>query len=398
LLGRGPAAINVVALGTNAQDYTVTAYVPDIVPGGTHLTEWLLEHAGTYYPPGLSARYTQGAELVGSDGKALLSEIESWAHANGNSFANEYDVGKAIQDYLQSSKFQYNTDITTLMPRCTGLSTVDCFALIREGFCEQYATTMTMLMRMEGFPARYVLGYLPGALNPHTEIQQVTSQQKHAWVEVFFPNYGWVPFDPTGGGVGRPTQLEPGTAVTPSPIPSVTPFSTGANGIPKPSPTAVPVSPGSTGDNGGGAFMLLAGILGGVALLALFVFWRRRPRGLEAPDAVYRNVVRLATRLGYKPRPTQTIYEYTGMLAEIVPQARDSLGAVAMATVEVTYGRRQLSSDRLVFLATAQQLIRRALLKLAVRRPRLGRLHLSGRGRAPGAPARRRNGSGRSRG
>jgi hypothetical protein len=144
--------------------------------------------------------------------------------------------------------------------------------------------------------------------------------------------------------------------------------------------------------------MLLTGTLVGVVLLALFVFWRRRPRGLEAPDTVYRNVVRLATRLGYKPRPTQTIYEYTGMLAEVVPQARDSLGAVAMATVEVRYGRRQLSSDRLVFLATAQQLIRRALLKLAVRRPGLGRLHLPGRGRGPGAPARRRNGSGRSRG
>ena len=395
LLGSGPSVTNIVALGTNERDYTVTAYVPDIVPAGTGLTEWLLQHAGTKYPPGLLARYTQGAGLVGPYGKALLQEIESWAHANDNTFADEYDVGKAIQDYLQSSKFQYNSDITTLMPRCNDLSTVDCFALIREGFCEQYATTMTMLMRMEGFPARYVLGYLPGALNPHTEIQQVTSQQKHAWVEVFFPSYGWIPFDPTGGGVGRPTQLEPGSAVTPSPVPSVTPSAIGTNGAPKPSPTPVRASAGSTGDNGGTAILLLCGTLAGAVLLALFVFWRRRPRRLEAPDAVYRNVVKLASRLGYKPQPTQTIYEYTGMLAEIVPQARDSLGAVAMATVEVTYGKRQLTSDRLVFLATAQQLIRRALLKLAVRRPRLRRLRMPGRGRGPGMPTQRGNGSDR---
>ena len=36
------------------------------------------------------------------------------------------------------------------MPHCTGISTVDCFAYIKKGFCEQYATTMTMLMRIEG--------------------------------------------------------------------------------------------------------------------------------------------------------------------------------------------------------------------------------------------------------
>jgi Transglutaminase-like superfamily/TgpA N-terminal domain/Domain of unknown function (DUF4129) len=388
VVGSGPGAVDIAALATNAQDYTVTAFVPDIVPGGTNLTEWRLQHAGTTYPPGLQARYTQGAGLVGADGKALLTEIESWAQANGNSFSNEYDVGKAIQDYLQSNRFQYNSDISALMPRCTGLSTVDCFALIRQGFCEQYATTMTMLMRMQGYPARYVLGYLPGALNPHTNVQQVTSQQKHAWVEVFFPGFGWIPFDPTGGGVGRPTQLEPGSAVTPSPIITPTPGHVGTGRPVSPTPVS-PAGAGSTQSTGSPAIMLVSLILGLVVLLALFVLWRRRPRRLDAPDTVYRNVVRLASRLGYKPQPTQTIYEYTGMLAEVVPQARDSLGAVAMATVEVTYGKRRLSTERLVFLATAQQLIRRALLKLAIRRPRL-------RGRGRGAASTRgRNGKGR---
>jgi hypothetical protein len=85
-----------------------------------------------------------------------------------------------------------------------------------------------------------------------------------------------------------------------------------------------------------------------------------------------------------------------GMLADIVPQARDSLGIVATATVEVTYGKRQLSTERLVFLATADRLIRRALLKLAVRRPRLRRPHTPRRGKGPGAPDNGANGSSRS--
>ena len=395
LVGSGSSGTDVVALSTGAQDYTVTAYVPDIVPGGADLTEWRLQHAGTAFPRGIQARYVQGAGLVGADGKALLGEIRTWARASGNQFSNEYDVAKAIQDYLQSSRFQYSTNISALMYRCVGLSTVDCFALIRTGFCEQYATTMTMLMRMQGYPARYVLGYLPGALNPHTNIQQVTSQQKHAWVEVYFPTYGWIPFDPTGGGVGRPTQLEPGSAATATPAPSATVAPAGSNAVGRPSPTAAPATVNSTKDTGGQVFLLVAAILVLVVLLALFVMWRR-PRRLDGPDAVYRNVVKLASRLGYKPRPTQTVHEYMGMLADIVPQARDSLGVVATATVEVTYGKRQLSTERLVFLATADRLIRRALLKLAVRRPRLRRPHTPRRGKGPGAPENDANGSGRS--
>jgi hypothetical protein len=115
------------------------------------------------------------------------------------------------------------------------------------------------------------------------------------------------------------------------------------------------------------------GVLAAVFALALFTIWRRRPRRLEGPDTVYRNVVRLASRLGYKPRPTQTVYEYTGMLADVVPRARESLGIVANATVDVTYGRQTLSSERLVFLATAQRIVRQALLRLAFRRPQFRR-------------------------
>jgi hypothetical protein len=86
---------------------------------------------------------------------------------------------------------------------------------------------------------------------------------------------------------------------------------------------------------------------------------------------VYRRMIRMASRLGYRPRPTQTIYEYTGMLAEILPGARDSLGVVARATVEVEYGKRRLSSSRLEALAGAYDSIRGAMLRLFLRRPHL---------------------------
>jgi hypothetical protein len=118
-----------------------------------------------------------------------------------------------------------------------------------------------------------------------------------------------------------------------------------------------------------------------VGALALCLLWLRRPRRLERPDTVYQNLVKLASRLGHKPKPTQTVYEYTGMLAEIVPRARDSLGVVATAAVEVTYGRRQLGTERLVSLSSAAHAVRQSLLRLAFRLPKLRR-----RKHGPGGP------------
>jgi transglutaminase-like putative cysteine protease len=374
VLGSDPKTSNVAFYTTDATDYTETVEVPVLDPSGAGLTEWRLLHAGTAFPEPLLKRYTQGTDLVGTEGKALLNEIAADAKAQGNPFNTEFDVAKEIQNYLHSSDhFTYNNDISNLMPQCTGMSTVDCFALLRQGFCEQYATTMTMLMRMKGYPARYVLGYLPGEVDEHTLIQQVTSQQKHAWVEVYFPTYGWVPFDPTGGSVGIETILAPGSAVAATPTPnfSFVPAGTDDNGNPRRS-----ISPevGGTTDNGiGSSPVALIGTTatGGILLVAIFIFWRRRPKRPDSPDTVYRNVVRLASRLGYRPQPTQTVYEYTGMLADLVPSARDSLGVVATAAVEVTYGRRQLGSDRLLALSAASRRVRQALLKLVFRLPGL---------------------------
>ena len=387
-----PSSANVAWLSSDATDYTVSAYVPNTDIAGAGLTEWRLRQAGIAYPPGLLQRYTQGASLVGGDGQKLLTEIQVWAKSQGNSFSNEYDVAKAVQTYLHSDRFTYNTDISSQMARCAGPSTVDCFASIRQGFCEQYATTMTMLMRMQGYPARYVQGYLPGAIDPNSLVQQVTNQQKHAWVEVYFPSYGWITFDPTGGSVGQPTVLVPGSAVTSSPTPAAT-SDPAARPSSRPSRGPSDQQGGSTtSDDSGAATVIVPFVLMAILVLALFVLWRRRLKSLDEPDAVYRSVVRLASRLGYKPAPTQTVYEYAGMLANVVPKARESLGVVATAAVEVTYGRHVMGAERLVGLASAQKTVRRALFRLVWRLPMVGgrsRSKAAGRGKGARRGSRR---------
>jgi hypothetical protein len=368
VIGAGSTSPNVAFLSTGATDYVVSALVPNIDPAGFGLTESRLQQAGIKYPPGLLERFTQGAGLVGSGGRTLLNQIMAWARTQGNAFSNEYDAAKAIQDYLQSTRFTYTTDITADVTKCAGLSTVDCFALIKRGFCEQYATTMTMLMRMAGYPARYVVGYLPGTIAQNTLIWQVTSQQKHAWVEVYFPSFGWIPFDPTGGSIGQPTVLPRGSPGPSTVIPSAAtvPFATSSG-------SSNANAGGGSSSSGGSSLpggLLIPSAVGGFGALALILLWFRRPTRLERPDIVYRNVVKMASRLGYRPRPTQTVYEYTGMLAEIVPRARDPLGVVATAAVEATYGRRQLGTARLISLSAAHRLVRQALLRLAFRWPR----------------------------
>ena len=65
------------------------------------------------------------------------------------------------------------------------------------GYCQQFAGSMALLLRMGGVPARVATGFTTGAYDQNTKSWFVTDVDAHAWVEVWFPHYGWVTFDPT---------------------------------------------------------------------------------------------------------------------------------------------------------------------------------------------------------
>ena len=67
----------------------------------------------------------------------------------------------------------------------------------RRGFCEHYAGSMALLMRIAGIPARVVLGYQGGEPNPLADHWVIRQSDAHAWVEVWLPERGWVRVDPT---------------------------------------------------------------------------------------------------------------------------------------------------------------------------------------------------------
>ena len=351
--------------------YTVSTLV-DAPEAQGGLTQEQLRAAGTQYPDDVVKLYgkaTLPPDSMGTESQKLLQEIIAKAPDT-----DPYDLAKAIETTLRDpNQFQYDTDLTN--NRCEDRSVVECFAVTRRGFCQYYASMMAVFLRELDIPARYVQGFLPGKPDPVGNSRTIRSEDAHAWVQAYFPGYGWIDFDPTGGPVDRP-QL--------APIPSGAPL---ASGTPKPSGAAsvIPERPDPSdraqGGPGGsitrppagppaGLFIaitiMLAVVIGSIA----FVAWRRSPHGPVSPDDIYGSVSRFAARLGFGPRPNQTVYEYAGALADELPMVRPELETVAQAKVEVAYAGRTLADDRLLALRSAHRRLRFQLLRLVPRRRR----------------------------
>jgi transglutaminase-like putative cysteine protease len=347
--------------------YTISASVP--VTGNNGLTGNQLAAAGTDYPKEIVARYgvPTAPGTVGPEAQKILDDVRSLSPGT-----DPYNIALTMEAYLRSNRFTYDPDVRDV--DCGDRSAAECFAWSKHGYCQHYATLMAVLLRELHIPARFVQGFLPGTLDERTGIEQISNLSAHAWVEVYFPGYGWQPFDPTGGGRAVSQPLPSGPPVASS-RPSVNP---NTSPVPRddqdqPDPRRSPgVGAGTTAGGGpglGGYVIVSVLLLLTVGLLG-FLAWRRGPRGPSTPEGVYAGVGRLAGRFGFGPRPTQTAYEYATALGEILPRVRPELQTVATAKVEVAYGRRALGDDRLRALSDAYRRLRVGLLRLAFRRRR----------------------------
>jgi hypothetical protein len=99
----------------------------------------------------------------------------------------------AIEKYL-GTNYRYTLDV---QPTSSGMPIEDFLFRQKAGFCEHYATAMTLLLRSLDIPARFVTGFLPGEWNDFGHYYTVRQSNAHAWVEVWFERSGWIPFDPT---------------------------------------------------------------------------------------------------------------------------------------------------------------------------------------------------------
>jgi transglutaminase-like putative cysteine protease len=158
-----------------------------------------LQAAGTDYPDWLLDRYLQLPESTPERVRILARDLTATQ-------PTPYDRAVAIESYLR--EFPYTLDV----PRPTGVPDIADYFLfeLKEGYCDYYATAMVVLARAAGLPARLVVGYANGQYDLGNGRYVVTEADAHAWVEIYFPGYGWIEFEPTAGraAITRPRETE----------------------------------------------------------------------------------------------------------------------------------------------------------------------------------------------
>ena len=130
---------------------------------------------------------------------------------------------------------------------------------------------MTVLLREHNIPARFVEGFLPGTLDKRTGVEQVFNSNAHAWVEVYFPGYGWFMFDrrERPGRDGSAAQRQTGGERPAEQFPSLANNPLGEDGRESRKPgAAVAGAAGRDGGVGPGGFILIAAVLFAAMALA----------------------------------------------------------------------------------------------------------------------------------
>jgi transglutaminase-like putative cysteine protease len=225
---------------TTGQRYEVLSYVPN--PGVAALRAAPLRYPAAYLPyarfalPGPSASALRAPDLQAEASAAQPAATLVGAPAPGRTPASDagmsrrlaaspygpafalarrlargaqtpYDVASRIEHYLLTS-YSYDEH----PPRARYPLEAFLFA-DRRGYCQQFSGAMTLLLRMDGIPARVAAGFRPGSYESATGRASVTALDAHSWVEVFFAGIGWYAFDPTPPRSAGPPA---GSAIAPA--------------------------------------------------------------------------------------------------------------------------------------------------------------------------------------
>ncbi|NDJ62658.1 MAG: hypothetical protein GYB67_16165 [Chloroflexi bacterium] len=205
----------------DAVSWMSAATAQQLRAAGTNYPQWVRDTYRQIYPTPL--RVLQLAQQIVRDAGA----------------ATPYDQAVAVESWLRTN-IEYN-EVIPSPPM--GQDPVEWFLFdLRQGYCNYYASAMVLMLRSLDIPARMAAGFAQGEWNAAENAFVVRERDAHTWVEVYFPGYGWVEFEPTAaqapinrGDQPIPVAQQPPTQPppTPTPLPTLTP-------TPSPSPTPEP--------------------------------------------------------------------------------------------------------------------------------------------------------------
>ena len=181
------------AVAAGANSYRAEAYIPVVT-----LEE--LRLASMDYPEEIRDRYLKLPRELPQRVHDLAQEITA-------GIDNPYDKAKAIEIYLRTT-YPYDLDVPA-PPEDQDVSDYFLFDLQR-GYCDYYATSMVVLARASGLPARFVSGYSSGSYDAPNAQYVVRELNAHSWPEIYFPEIGWIEFEPTASQpeIERPETID----------------------------------------------------------------------------------------------------------------------------------------------------------------------------------------------
>jgi transglutaminase-like putative cysteine protease len=301
-----------------------------------------LRQSSQDYSAYIESRYLELPESVTLRTSQLAAQIVADAGA-----VTPVEMAFAIQDYLRNN-YDYLLE-SSLAP--DGQDIVDYFLFDRQvGRCDHFASSMIVMLRSLGVPARIVTGLAPAQYDETASGYLYRAQDAHAWVEVYFPEYGWIPFEPTPSespidlsSVSDEEEEQPEAAPTPSAEaeePAVDPEPTA-----EPSPVAA-VS--AENPDSGSTLLDETTSFPGVALVALLIvalvaalfmaIWLIPLRGLRPGASYFLRFQRLAKFWGVEQHTTMTPAEYAEVYGVANPRFAGAASSIADAFVGERYG------------------------------------------------------------
>ncbi len=305
-----------------------------------------LRQATQSYPAWINERYLQVPEEITPETRALAVELTQGLN-------NPFDKAIAVRNYLREN-IAYNDQIAAPPD---GVEPVHYILFEgQEAYCNYYASSMIVMLRSVGVPARFVAGYTQGEWDDESGSYRVRSSNAHAWTEVFFPQFGWIPFEATASipsGDRPDTFANPGDAfgdeAALNEFDNLAGDRRGLDGLTDAERLqdlldqreALAVE-GSSSQ--GSSIVLQAGIAVVLLVMAIFatlIAGRANTRIESNVERSYGRLSNWAPWLGVLVNPAQTPFERASLLGSAVPEGKEPLRKITYQFV-----RQQFSQSR----------------------------------------------------